>query len=132
MTGEISIGGVYLPSILLLAVAAVILTGIATRLLAFAGAYRAEVAFIGSSQCLRGDIAHQVKIVAIWGYVPRCTGVQNLHARLHGLLVTVLGMQRIVTFIGVGLLMLVIGYFVPLPPRRAENAPPPRQQEIPA
>jgi len=36
MTGEISIGGVYLPSILLLAVAAVILTGIATRLLAFA------------------------------------------------------------------------------------------------
>ena len=40
MTGEISIGGVYLPSILLLAVAAVILTGIATRLLAFAGAYR--------------------------------------------------------------------------------------------
>ena len=34
MTGEISIGGVYLPSILLLAVAAVLLTGIATRLLA--------------------------------------------------------------------------------------------------
>lgn len=41
MTGEISIGGVYLPSILLLAIAAVILTAIATRLLAFAGFYRA-------------------------------------------------------------------------------------------
>ncbi len=40
MTGEIAIGGVYLPSILLLGVAAVILTAIATRLLAFAGAYR--------------------------------------------------------------------------------------------
>lgn len=41
MTGEIAIAGVYLPSILLLAVAAVILTGVASRLLAFAGAYRA-------------------------------------------------------------------------------------------
>ncbi|KQO06788.1 MULTISPECIES: DUF1656 domain-containing protein [Sphingomonas] len=40
MTGEISIGGVFLPSILLLAVAAVLLTGLATRLLAFAGFYR--------------------------------------------------------------------------------------------
>jgi uncharacterized membrane protein len=30
------------------------------------------------------------------------------------------GWQRIVTFIGVGVLMLVIGYFVPLPPRRSE------------
>ena len=29
------------------------------------------------------------------------------------------GGQRIVTFMGVGILMLVIGYFVPLPPRRA-------------
>ena len=40
MTGEISIGGVFLPSILLLAVAALILTAIATRLLAVAGLYR--------------------------------------------------------------------------------------------
>jgi hypothetical protein len=40
MTGEISIGGVYLPTLLLLAVAAVVLTGVATRLLAFAGVYR--------------------------------------------------------------------------------------------
>ena len=30
--------------------------------------------------------------------------------------------QRIVTFIGVGILMLVIGYFVPLPPRKAVAA----------
>ncbi|MEG8029827.1 DUF1656 domain-containing protein [Sphingomonas aerolata] len=41
MTGEISIGGVYLPTLLLLAIAAVVLTGVATRLLAFAGVYRA-------------------------------------------------------------------------------------------
>lgn len=40
MTGEISIGGVYLPSILLLAVAALILTGIVSRLLNLVGAYR--------------------------------------------------------------------------------------------
>ena len=30
------------------------------------------------------------------------------------------GWQRIVTFIAVGILMLVIGYFVPLPPRQGE------------
>jgi uncharacterized membrane protein len=34
------------------------------------------------------------------------------------------GWERIVTFIGVGLLMLVIGYFVPLPPKqRSEEQP---------
>lgn len=43
MTGELSIGGVYLPAILLLAVLAVILTGVATRLLAVAGLYRVVV-----------------------------------------------------------------------------------------
>lgn len=32
------------------------------------------------------------------------------------------GWQRIVTFIAVGILMLVIGYFVPLPPRKADQA----------
>jgi uncharacterized membrane protein len=32
------------------------------------------------------------------------------------------GWQRIVTFIAVGILMLVIGYFVPLPPRRGGEA----------
>ena len=42
------------------------------------------------------------------------------------------GWQRIVTFIGVGVLMLVIGYFVPLPPRRAEEAPSREAQENPA
>jgi uncharacterized membrane protein len=31
------------------------------------------------------------------------------------------GWERIVTFIGVGLLMLVIGYFVPLPPRAGDD-----------
>lgn len=31
------------------------------------------------------------------------------------------GMERIVTFIGVGVLMLVIGYFVPLPPRKSRE-----------
>ena len=31
------------------------------------------------------------------------------------------GWQRIATFIGVGVLMLVIGYFVPLPPRKEEK-----------
>ncbi len=40
MIGEISIGGVFLPTILLLAVAALLLTGLATRILSFVGAYR--------------------------------------------------------------------------------------------
>lgn len=34
------------------------------------------------------------------------------------------GLERIVTFIGVGVLMLVIGYFVPLPPRKAQQGQP--------
>lgn len=40
MTGEIAIGGVYLPSILVIAILAVILTALAARLLAILGAYR--------------------------------------------------------------------------------------------
>jgi hypothetical protein len=40
MIGEISIGGVFLPSILLLGTAALLLTGLATRILSFVGAYR--------------------------------------------------------------------------------------------
>jgi len=32
------------------------------------------------------------------------------------------GVARIVAFIGVGLLMLLIGYFVPLPPRADDRA----------
>jgi uncharacterized membrane protein len=34
------------------------------------------------------------------------------------------GWERIVTFIGVGVLMLVIGYFVPLPPKKAGQEKP--------
>jgi uncharacterized membrane protein len=33
------------------------------------------------------------------------------------------GMARIVSFIAVGILMLVIGYFSPVPPRKTEPAP---------
>ena len=33
------------------------------------------------------------------------------------------GIERIVSFIAVGLLMLVIGYFSPVPPRKTEVAP---------
>lgn len=40
MTGELTIGGVYLPAILLLAVIAVVLTGLTARLLSIAGLYR--------------------------------------------------------------------------------------------
>ena len=32
------------------------------------------------------------------------------------------GIERIVSFIGVGVLMLVIGYFSPVPPKRVEGA----------
>jgi len=33
------------------------------------------------------------------------------------------GLARIVSFIGVGVLLLVVGYFAPLPPKRAEAVP---------
>ena len=33
------------------------------------------------------------------------------------------GIERIVSFIGVGVLMLVIGYFSPVPPRKTEVSP---------
>ncbi|WP_077044172.1 DUF2339 domain-containing protein [Pseudomonas sp. KK4] len=39
------------------------------------------------------------------------------------------GLARIVSFIGVGVLLLVVGYFAPLPPKRVEAAP---QAEKPA
>jgi uncharacterized membrane protein len=32
------------------------------------------------------------------------------------------GVERIVSFIAVGVLMLVIGYFAPLPPKKTEGA----------
>lgn len=40
MSGEVAIGGVYLPALLVLALAAAVLAAIASRLLALAGAYR--------------------------------------------------------------------------------------------
>ncbi|MFJ3482712.1 DUF2339 domain-containing protein [Pseudomonas sp. NPDC090202] len=35
------------------------------------------------------------------------------------------GLERIISFIGVGILLLVVGYFAPLPPRQTDAAPPP-------
>jgi hypothetical protein len=40
MIGEISIAGVYVPALLLLALAALFITGVLTQLLQFAGFYR--------------------------------------------------------------------------------------------
>ncbi|WP_010186655.1 DUF1656 domain-containing protein [Sphingomonas sp. PAMC 26605] len=40
MIGEVSLGGVFVPTILLLAIAALVLTGATTRLLSAFGAYR--------------------------------------------------------------------------------------------
>jgi hypothetical protein len=40
MIGEVALGGVFVPTILLLAMAALMLTGAATRLLSAFGAYR--------------------------------------------------------------------------------------------
>lgn len=38
------------------------------------------------------------------------------------------GLERIVSFIGVGVLLLVVGYFAPLPPRQAERDAPHEQE----
>jgi len=40
MTGEIAIGGVYIPALLVLALAALLVTGLLTQLLQLAGFYR--------------------------------------------------------------------------------------------
>jgi hypothetical protein len=40
MIGEVSIGGVYIPTLLLLVCAAVVLTGLLSRLLSLVGFYR--------------------------------------------------------------------------------------------
>jgi hypothetical protein len=40
MIGEVALGGVFVPTILLLAIAALVLTGATTRLLSAFGAYR--------------------------------------------------------------------------------------------
>nr|WP_064493870.1 DUF2339 domain-containing protein [Pseudomonas chengduensis] len=39
------------------------------------------------------------------------------------------GLERIVSFIGVGVLLLVVGYFAPLPPRKAEKSAAADEQE---
>lgn len=41
MTGEVSLFGVYVPGLLLLAMAAAVLTAIASRIIALSGLYRA-------------------------------------------------------------------------------------------
>ncbi len=41
------------------------------------------------------------------------------------------GIARIIAFIGVGVLMLLIGYFVPLPPRKGQDSPPRKGQDSP-
>ena len=38
------------------------------------------------------------------------------------------GLARIVSFIGVGVLLLVVGYFAPLPPKRADAVPDPKNR----
>ncbi len=40
MIGEIAIGGVFVPTLLLLGIIALLLTGLIVQLMAFAGAYR--------------------------------------------------------------------------------------------
>jgi uncharacterized membrane protein len=37
------------------------------------------------------------------------------------------GLERIVSFIGVGILLLVVGYFAPLPPKTSTRAPSPEE-----
>jgi hypothetical protein len=65
MIGEISIGGVYIPSLLLLVLAAVVLTALMSRLLSVFGFYRlvayrplADIAFflilLGVIACITG------------------------------------------------------------------------------
>jgi hypothetical protein len=43
MIGEVSIFGVYLPALLVLAIAAIVLTGVTTRLLTLFSAYRVVI-----------------------------------------------------------------------------------------
>jgi hypothetical protein len=68
MIGEISIGGVYIPSLLFLFLAAVILTALLSRLLSVFGFYRLvayrPLADIGFFLVLLGAIAW---ITARWG-----------------------------------------------------------------
>ncbi|MDF9776313.1 DUF2339 domain-containing protein [Pseudomonas baetica] len=68
----------------------------------------------------------------IGGHLRRRREVWLIGAALIGVVVAKLffvelsnrgGLARIVSFIGVGVLLLVVGYFAPLPPKRAEAAP---------
>jgi hypothetical protein len=68
MTGEISIGGVYLPTLLLLAVAAAVLTALATRLFNYVGGYRL-VAY--------RPIVDLALFVLILGFLSMLTGISS-------------------------------------------------------
>jgi uncharacterized membrane protein len=68
----------------------------------------------------------------IGGHLRRRREVWLIGAALIGVVVAKLffvelsnrgGLARIVSFIGVGVLLLVVGYFAPLPPKRTETAP---------
>ena len=68
----------------------------------------------------------------IGGHLRRRREVWLIGAALIGVVVAKLffvelsnrgGLARIVSFIGVGVLLLVVGYFAPLPPKRAEALP---------
>ncbi|MGE8338265.1 DUF2339 domain-containing protein [Pseudomonas laurylsulfatiphila] len=68
----------------------------------------------------------------IGGHLRRRREVWLIGAALIGVVVAKLffvelsnrgGLARIVSFIGVGVLLLVVGYFAPLPPKRAETVP---------
>ncbi|UVM05415.1 DUF2339 domain-containing protein [Pseudomonas laurylsulfatiphila] len=68
----------------------------------------------------------------IGGHLRRRREVWLIGATLIGVVVAKLffvelsnrgGLARIVSFIGVGVLLLVVGYFAPLPPKRAETVP---------
>ncbi len=72
----------------------------------------------------------------IGGHLRRRREVWLIGAALIGVVVAKLffvelsnrgGLARIVSFIGVGVLLLVVGYFAPLPPKRAEAAPDPEK-----
>ncbi|MBM2806189.1 MAG: hypothetical protein HW419_4082, partial [Deltaproteobacteria bacterium] len=83
----------------------------------------------------------QASLSIFWSLLALCTMVTATHMRLRplwltgaGLMAVVVvklffvdlsnagGIERIISFIGVGLLMLVVGYFSPVPPASAKEA----------
>jgi uncharacterized membrane protein len=64
-------------------------------------------------------VATRHKLRPIWFLGASLTGVVVLKLLIVDL-EHVTGIERIVSFIGVGLLMLVVGYFAPMPPRQVE------------